>query len=275
MKNFIFIVLIYSLFTCTQNPFFEDENRPDQRLTILGNVNLEQEQEHSDTFIWLEGIGASTRTDSLGNFKLELPAPETLPGGALAWTGKYKLYFYQSNFRFDTVSVFLRNGQVEYGTSIVDSKGKLINDISLFKLALIDVIVSPDVIDPARIDSIFVTVKVKPLFPSIRIITYLKDERLIGSLFFQNLHKDYTFSSIYLNKQATYFDNNISRELGGSIGIDFIPESGFYKVVPYFRIVQENLPDELSDSISKYVKTFTIEYLKLPIKINSNVFKVL
>jgi hypothetical protein len=90
------IVIFVFLMKCTGNPFWNDDIDSEDRLTVTGKVQLQDDPDPETIFIWLEGIQVSTYTNSKGEFTLELPAPQLQPGGGL--TGSLKLYHYKGLF---------------------------------------------------------------------------------------------------------------------------------------------------------------------------------
>ena len=94
--NLVSITLLLLLANCSSNPFFGDDV-VENNLVLSGIITLQEETDNSDIFIWLRGINVSTKTKADGSFSLQLPSPETWPGGAFAWMGKLPLYFYMNN----------------------------------------------------------------------------------------------------------------------------------------------------------------------------------
>ena len=65
------ILLFVFLFSgCTNNPFFSDEIKTNEKLSFTGNVQLPLTNDHSDIHVYLEGLDVLTKTDRNGDFKI-------------------------------------------------------------------------------------------------------------------------------------------------------------------------------------------------------------
>jgi len=149
--KFIFIIIAISsvYVACTDNPFFEDTEFWSDKLWVRGQVELNRIdndlplEDKSGVFVWLEGLNVSTHTNSDGQFELQLASPATLPGGATAWNGAFKLYYYVANYKYEYSTIVIRNGKVEYGQQDVDEKGNINKIIQLDELLGIRTTISP------------------------------------------------------------------------------------------------------------------------------------
>jgi len=292
--KFIFIVIIISFvyLACTDNPFFEDTEFGSDKLTISGNIKLNRlgndngVDDESGIFVWLEGLDVSTYTTPDGQFELQLSSPAILPGGATAWNGVYKLYYYVANYKYEYSSILIRNGKVEYGQSDVDDQGNINKIVQLTELLAIETTISPcstniNMICGEKVDLSFNTDGETVTFE-----TFVPLDATSGSVIFKKLDAPFTLSKFVLANKNTLRIVEISgsevwnMQLGGTnnLGIkdmDPIPiESGEYEVVPYLVIEQEGLPEELLHNISKYYDVFSSEYLKLPFKWEVDTFIV-
>ena len=142
----LFSILLLS--TCTGNYLFDDEE-PASRLSVSGTVRLGDGLDPSGTFIWLDGLDIHTTADASGNFTLELPPQQSQAGGGL--TGDYRLYAYVGNYQFQSYSVVLRDGSIQYGVGDVDTNGRIPEIIILDKLVDIRTTIEPNTI--TEIDS--------------------------------------------------------------------------------------------------------------------------
>jgi hypothetical protein len=294
LRNYIVIVLAISsvYVACTDNPFFEDTEFWSDKLWIRGSIELLKVDEKSvvkdksGVFVWLEGLNVSTTTNSDGQFELQLSSPATLPGGAAAWNGAFKLYYYVANYKYEYSTIVIRNGKVEYGQRDVDEKGNIIKIIQLNELLGIRTTISPcstktNTIFKQEIDLHFTTNN-----ETVALETFIPLDETSGCVIFKRLDATSALSVFVLANKNTLRTIDITSsqvwnmQLGGTneMGIrDWDPQpidSGEYEVIPFLVIEQEGLPKELLHSISPYYDVFSVEYLKLPFKWDVDTFKV-
>ena len=292
--KFIFFVIAISFtyLACTDNPFFKDSDFWSDQLLIRGTVDLYKidsngiVQDKSGVYVWLEGLNVSTYTKVDGSFDLQLSSPETLPGGATAWNGIFKLYYYVANYQYDYSNILIRNGKVEYGQSDVDDKGNIKKKIQLYELLDIRTTISPcsttsNTIFSQKVE-LFLTTKNK----SVSVKTIVPLNETSGCVIFKRVDAPSALSVFVLANDNSLRLIDIqgstvwNMQLGSTdeMGIkDMDPiyiESGVYEVVPYCIIDQEGLPKELINSISQYYDLFSYEYLKLPFKWDVDTFLV-
>ncbi len=280
--KYLFIVIAVSsvYLSCTDNPFFEDTDFLSDKLIIRGKVELDQSDDASGVFVWLEGLNVHTYTKFNGEFELHLNSPALLPGGASAWNDEYKLYYYLANYKYETSSILIRNGKVEYGKLDVDNNGRIQKNIKLTELLGIRTTISPCSIKTNTIFKQKVDLYFTIHFETVRLATYVPLDETSGCVIFKRLDAPQALSVFVLANKNTLRSIDITTsqvwnmQLGGinEMGVkdmDPVPiESGLYEVIPYFVIEQTGLPDGLLQSISPYYKTFSAEYLKLPFKWN-------
>jgi len=272
--------------SCTDNPFFEDTDFLSDKLIIKGTIELDQSDDPGGVYVWLEGLNVSTHTNSDGQFELHLDSPSALAGGATAWNGEYLLYYYLANYDITTSSILIRNGKVEFGKRDVDNSGNINKKIILTELLGIKTTISPC---STKTNSIFKQ-KVELAFiyhgEAVRIQTYIPLDASSGCVIFRRLDNVQTLSKFVLasrNDLNRVFirDSDVwNMQLGdtnemGIKNMDPIPiESGLYQVVPFILIEQEEVPEELLESISPHYNTFSAEYLKIPFKWDVDTFEV-
>jgi hypothetical protein len=288
LKKYILLIGIVSsaYLGCTDNPFFEDTDFQSDKLIVRGTVELDQSDDPSGVYVWLEGLNVSTYTKSDGQFELHLASPAILPGGATAWNGVYTLYYYLANYKYESSSILIRNGKVEYGKLDVDNKGMINQKIKLTELLGIKTTINPcstetNTIFRQKVDLSFIING-----ESVTVETYVPLDATSGCIIFKRLDAEQTLSKFVLANKNTLRIIDISSsdvwnmQLGdtdelGIMNMDPIPvESGLYEVVPFLLIEQEGVPKELLQSISPYYDSFSAEYLKLPFKWDVDTFKV-
>lgn len=281
-KYYIFIfLLIFS--SCTDNPFFSDQDFSSDKLSIKGKIELDHAADNGNVYVWLEGLDVSTYTNNAGVFNLKLKSPSSLPGGAAAWNGLFKLYYYVSNYKYEYSSVLIRNGKVEYGEYDVNDRGEINQTIQLNEILGISTNITPqrislDFLKGQEIDILFEYYD----YP-VSIETYEPQNEYSACVIFRKIgfpNSDALFLLVnYTEYRTIDFLSSINwvTRLGGgeAWAIHPIPiESGEYEIIPYLIIHQDGLPEELLLSISTHYNTFTTEYLKLPFKWQPAVFTV-
>ena len=273
--NFIFISVLIAFFSCSENPFFGGNDYPANRLTITGNVQLQGESDHSGTFVWIEGVKSFCTTDSSGEFILTLQAPERLPGGAGAYTGPFKLYFFMSNYQYDSLSVLLRNGEFEFNQKSVDSNGRLTRDISLRKIFTITTSVSPNVISIKEgLQKIAVSMSLVPVYNGATVQTYLTQYNTLGAFLFAR-RDTLQLSQPFIVPTSAPVQDLINYEISGTDTILVSLPKGKYEIIPFLRIEQSGIPGDLVTSISEFAYTLTYQYLYVPLKVNSGKLEVI
>ncbi|MCB0281924.1 MAG: hypothetical protein H6627_05555 [Calditrichae bacterium] len=265
----VLIILFLILSGCTNNPFFGGDDYPANRLAIKGNVQLQNASDNSGIYIWLEGVNAFTYTDSSGNFKLQLPSPESLPGGANAYSGIFRLYYFMSNYRFDSLSVILRSGEVEFGEKAIDANGNVIDKVVLPKLLSITTSISPNIVNVDEYPPDFdVTINIEPTAYGADVEAYFTNDNTIGAFIFarrDSIRLSYPFILPTSTPKEQFLNFPVSAT--NTISVHLPP--GEYEIVPFLRIKQQGIPDDLVTSISEFAYTMTHQYLYVPIKINA------
>ena len=285
MIKFFLIATVISLvyLSCTDNPFFTDQEFWSDKLVIRGNVELNNSSDNSGVYVWLEGLNASTYTKSNGQFELKLPSPASLPGGATAWNGVYNLYYYLANYEYEFSSVLIRNGKVEYGNNDVDISGNIRDRIQLRELLGIKTTISPCSTKHNYISGQFIEISFETNGKSVNVETFVPVNKWSGCIIFKKIDAPYALSIFVLANSNEFTTINLSgseilnMKLGGGEvwNIEPIPaESGDYEIVPFLLIEQEGLPEELLLSLSEYYNVFSSEYLKIPFKWEADTFKV-
>lgn len=276
-------VISFVYISCTDNPFFTDQEFWSDKLVIRGNVELNNSSDNSGVYVWLEGLNSSTYTKSDGQFELKLPSPASLPGGATAWNGVYKLYYYMANYKYEFSSVLIRNGKIEYGNKDVDNIGNIEETIQLTELLRIKTTISPSSTSENYVRGQRIEILFNAYGKTVNFNTYQPMNSYSGCIIFKNIDSPYTHSIFVLANMNEFKTIKLSdsvvwnMSLGGGEEWDIEPipaESGDYEIVPFVLIEQEGLPEELLLSLSEYYKVFTSEYLKIPFKWEADTFTV-
>jgi hypothetical protein len=269
--------------SCTDNPFFTDKEFWSDKLVVRGNVELNNSSDNSGVYVWLEGLNVSTYTTSDGRFELKLSSPASLSGGASAWNGVYKLYYYLANYKYEYSSILIRNGKIEYGNKDVDNSGNIKERIQLTELLRIKTTISAcstrvNYVRGQRIEILFNTYG-----KTVNFDTFQPLNPYSGSIIFKNIDSPYIHSIFVLANLNEFKTIKLSdsvvwnMRLGGGEEWEIEPipaESGDYEIVPFVLIEQEGLPEELLLSLSEYYNVFSSEYLKIPFKWEADTFIV-
>lgn len=293
---FLFIFIL----SCTENPFFEEKRViSNDGSYITGKITLQGETDHSGIYIWVRGLGVSSFTGADGTFKLLLPAVASQPGKGL--TGFYPVYFFMSNFRVDSVSLYIRNGLAEFPQAGFSKKGELLRTIDLAGLLTISVGVSPDLLISGDADSSFNegtqtwqytnhldTIKIKTRFrfkagsedvrlniplnrsgqPAYQLLKKVDTGKIIQVLntgFYQwGVFNGVEGDVIEFNSQAVFFE-----KAGGISATE--PAEGFYHFLPALILTQTGLPTGLLQSLKPclFENKATTRFADIPVRIVS------
>ena len=267
-SRLLFWGLVLFLFSgCTENPFFTENIDIANHLTVEGRVILNDDTAPVNIYVWLERFNLSTYTDSSGYFKLKLPDPHLQPGGGM--NGVYSIYYYVANYRLKTSSMLLLKGQIEYGRGDVDENGRISQTVILPKLLDIKTEVTPSEIAFDNKDPLDIKITLDVKVDSVRVATY---KRLNGqtSCIIIKPRGASIDSAFILQGAETYLrDEWISDKtvwlMRYLFSVGFFPP-GKYEFIPYIIIYQDNLPQELLDSIDEELLSLSYRYLNLPVK---------
>lgn len=264
----LFSILLLS--TCTGNYLFDDEE-PASRLSVSGTVRLGDGLDPSGTFIWLDGLDIHTTADASGNFTLELPPQQSQAGGGL--TGDYRLYAYVGNYQFQSYSVVLRDGSIQYGVGDVDTNGRIPEIIVLDKLVDIRTTIEPNTI--TEIDSLrlLITVSLRLHVNTVRIKTS-KSGDWLTSMIFKEINDPPSAATFYGSSTdpiTVDVRTNVNWQMGVgawwlSTRIQRTLPPGVYEVIPYLVILQDGIPDGLFEAIGEYATLYHLDYFNIPIR---------
>jgi hypothetical protein len=262
----IFIFLIFINNSCTDNPFFDDNTAKDTRV-ISGKVLTESGDAPENIYVWLEQLNISTRTNSQGNFKLELPRTDDLSG----YNNDLKLYYYVGNYAIQHSNLLVVDGVFEFGKYDINSDGFIKETVYLKKLIDITTTIRPGTISADYNRTVTVEVNIINLDTNLLVRNRMTRESVLSGFILREINsprtsaKRYDFSSV--NYRAYYISEAVTWT--GIIGWEpnYLP-SGTYEVSPYIFLIQEDIPEELLESFGTDANLFTDAYLKIPFKQN-------
>jgi hypothetical protein len=268
-------VSIFIIIQCTENPFFDDEISQDDHTVVSGKVLLSDRTNPDNIYVWLEGFNISTFTDEEGNFEIEIPQPRSQSGGGL--NGIFNLYYFTANYEFQTSSILLINGSIQYSKGDVNGNGQISETIVLTKMLDIEMSVAPAQIQAAYKDPLNFTVKLKNLIDTVVVKTHYNQWGVPSSFVIMPEGGTPEEAFFLQGQPGDLREANITEETFWVNSFLFSPNffsAGTYQIWPYIQIVQEGLPYELLNSIDEDIYTTTFKYLQLPIKLQRGILKV-
>ena len=257
-------------FRCTSNPFSKDKITPSHQI-VKGTVRLNDGSDPGGVFVWLEQLDISTRTDSTGAFSLEIPAPQTQPGGGI--NGVYRLYYYVANYQIAASATAIVKGSFVYGEENIDSNGNIKPAIVMKKLFDIDTKVTPTIFPHDSTGYILIYISLYNIQKATEIIWFInRANQTLASIALKEVgaadeETVLVQQSIWTETQLLSSDTVLSMHL---FSREFSLPPGKYQVIPYLFIEQENLPPKLLQSLGRCYDIYHwhTDYLKIPFKQN-------
>lgn len=264
------VVAAATLENCTDSPL--DEKISGQPRQISGFVDIVEEDEDNDTFVWLEGFEIGTRTQEDGSFELEIP--NSLSNGLhTGLNGIYHLYFYIANYAIETVEIVIRDGKIVYGEGGLTDLGDLREPVKMRKILNVRTIVEPKSVQRSYRGPMNVMVTLQAPQDTIEVIYPKSVGGLLGAILIlekstQNVFIDIPDVGAEFRDLETVGPEPKSRRMVFSINgadfraLDLLP--GDYKVIPYFLVVHDNLPQALLETIGPNVEELNESFLRIP-----------
>jgi len=263
----LFLSTILFLSNCTENPFFDDKIEVKENREIKGTALLNDGTAPEGIYIWLESFNVATFTDEDGKFKIELPQAQAQPGGGL--NGVFNLYYYVANYEVLTSSILVVDGEIEYEKGDVNSNGVISETKVLTKILDIGTTVTPADVRDDHKDFILFTVRLKNLVDTVAVGTYYNVWGTPSSLVIKHIDSPIEESILIQGTPGVYRKTVIDSVTTWKMSYAFSPNffnGGTYQIIPYVRIYQKELPDELLRSIDEDIFEFNYKYLKWPLK---------
>jgi hypothetical protein len=271
-------VLSFNLFQgCTESPFGGDiASEPKQ---ITGQVDLvDTINDETGAYVWLSGLNLSTYTDSTGAFTLEMPKNVSRD-----FSGVFTLYFYVANYRLNRATVVVREGKFLYGAGDIMSNGRLKETVKLFKILDIKTIVEPMQVQSSYSGPIHLQTTLQAVGDSVSVVFPKSVGGLLGGMFFRHLETGQVYIDIVDVGADTREETMIGREprsrrqifeLNGANYRELFLPVGEYIVIPFFLVLQADLPQELFDSFGEKADDLTPNFLKIPFRRDEARFRI-
>lgn len=269
-------MLVFS--ACTSNSVTENEIVSLPR-KISGKVSLSTNGNPEDVFVWFEGFDYTTRPDAEGNFGFALPPPQAQVGNGVS--GAFNIYFYVANFNLVVKPLLLINGEIGNSPEDINRQGEFVQEILLFRKLKVSTEISPKQAEQdTGIVSLTATVLLQASKDTVDVFFPTTIGGLSAPLFFQNKETG-QIDIIETSPVDPEAEDSLTvsttpeiRELSMKIDLNrFVP--GKYEFIPYLRIIDPQIPQELLDHIAENVLDFGPEYLKLPFQREGGDFEII
>jgi hypothetical protein len=270
--------LSFNLFQgCTESPFEGDiASEPKQ---ISGQVDLvDTLNDEKGIYVWLSGLNLGTYTDSTGAFVLEMPNNVSRD-----FSGIFTLYFYVANYRLNRATVVVREGKFLYGAGDITPDGRLKETVKLFKILDIKTIVEPAQVQSSYRGPIHLQTTLQAVDDSVSVAFPKSVGGLLGGMFFRHLGTGQVYIDIVDIGADTREETMIGREprsrrqvfeLNGANYRELFLPVGEYIVIPFFLILQADLPQELFNSFGEKADDLTPNFLKIPFRRDEARFQI-
>jgi len=283
-------IFLFFLNGCTKNPFDSSDKVSPQGNKIAGCVELSDRLSPDGIYIWLEKLNIGTRTNDDGKFELIIPPPVSQHGGGVS--GDLNLYFYMANYEIETAQVAFFNGRVLHSHGDINKDGEIKNTINLTKILDIEIVIKPeefpsnptlDSLTNIESELINIQLTLRTTNGSAGIKCSQDELGPVAALFIERVDKDKEFVEMVKIKGpatililSTQVIGIAPKQWNASFVLEVGHlERGNYKIIPYFSVIQESVPDELYESLGENVTLPIPNYLNLPMKREGGNFKVL
>jgi hypothetical protein len=274
IKYFLLFLLLFT--SCTENPFFDDENSAQDKYIVRGKISLSDNSSPHDIYVWMKDgeFELSARTNSAGDFSIQLPRTGILSG----YNGTIRIYYYAGNYKINYSTVLIVDGKFEYDKYDITKEGFIKETVILYKLLDITTRFTPAVFTVDYSESVNVEVQVTNLDTNLLVKTKMIRTSELSALIFKEVNSS-PENAIRLELPGSslrgyYLSEPVVWPGQFSWQPNFLPK-GQYEVYPYIFLEQENdIPPELLESFGNRANEFSDAYLKIPFKHNSDLITI-
>lgn len=281
-KSFVVLlfvaILSFNLFQgCTESPFEGDIAAEPKQITGLVDL-VDTLNDEKGVYVWLSGLDLSTYTDSTGAFTLAMPKNVSRD-----FNGVFTLYFYVANYRLNRATVVVREGKFLYGAGDITPDGRVKEAVKLSKILDIKTIVEPTQVQSSYRGPIHLQTTLQAVDDSVSVVFPKSVGGLLGGMFFRHLGTGQIYIDIVDVGANTRDETLIGREprsrrqvfeLNGANYRELFLPVGEYIVIPFFLILQDDLPQELFNSFGEKADDLTPNFLKIPFRRDEARFQI-
>ena len=266
---FFILAIMLLLPRCTHNPF-DDDKISSNMVKISGRVLLGDDKSPEIVHVWLEGFDLTTHPDAQGNFSFLLPSPSLQPYGGL--TGSFKIFFFMADYKLDSATVMVKNGQLLTNHGDIDENGHLRYLKILPKKLRIFLSVSPDTAIEDSTNSLLLELRIEATADTVFIHYPDRSPGPLSILFIKNL-SDTTqpvkiFEGSPFASAAPMLTDSVSINplfwYDGVTLADLDLPKGTYQIIPFFVIDHKKVPADLLDNIGRLIDKPTLQFLDVP-----------
>ena len=266
LRTLLFLTIIIILINCSKNPFSESKFDSTTIQGIKGTIQYEDQSFAENVFVWLEGLDVSTFSNEKGEFEIELPAPNTQPGGGLS--GVYKFYYFVENCVLTTSTLGLANGRVVHNKDDIDEDGNVRGVVILKQLLSIKTVLEEtEYYYPSGTQGSIVfhtgynlSVTLTPSVNNVKIRTYMVENDMASYYVIKNNSPLSSAIKIGYGNSILVF-----KTLHSSISMNMlIYNSNVFEdsqIIPYLKVVREDLPAKLLESLGLNGHDFDNDFL--------------
>ncbi|HDL17527.1 MAG TPA: hypothetical protein ENH29_00565 [Bacteroidetes bacterium] len=275
---FLIGILFGISMSCTENPFKSADKILNN--SISGKVALNTDAGPKGVYVWFKALNVNAWADESGSFTLNIPPPAQQPGGGI--DGIFKLYFYCANYQLQSVQIALFNGNVQYSKQDLNNKGELKATVRLRESLHIITTYGPrDSTETGTVNLLaYFTLQAKfgpsTVTGNISLAEFQGDpEYLTGFLVDPNGNFVKVLQPENRGRRTSNIEIDVVATTLEPVMVSVKPGfPGTYQVIPYLIINRKNLPAGLLQSMGAHVLEPTAEFLKIPLKIENNKFKI-
>ncbi|MFZ5518979.1 MAG: hypothetical protein ACOY90_20270 [Candidatus Zhuqueibacterota bacterium] len=267
----MFLTAAMLLVACTENPFFDDSIKPQNR-TFRGQVVLSDHAAPDQVYVWLEGFDIGVWTDEKGNFEIQLPTPGTQAGEGV--TGTYKLFYYLANFKLDSSFIMLKNGDVLRSAGDLNEKAEIMQSKYLNKILKIRTEIEPAIVFDDYRGGFTITLSLEPLIDSVFVKFPDKSEGPVAILLLESIIPEQGYFEVVdvngFALSAPLIADSLTLvpktwRAGFSLNLKKLPK-GRYRIIPYFLIDQGLIPYDLMNDFGVNFSHPVHDFINVPIK---------